>query len=1107
MTIQRMKIAPHVFVGLGGCGSQIVNEIARKLKRRQSEYERYRNLVHFFAFDTDMGELKRCESVDNWIPISQFDKREFVEHAFGQRGSQEDVLFTSWWPEYYQPRATGGAGAGQIRIESRLSVYRTLKAMPQYLTSVRNTIRRSYDAGERFRDIDKQPMVHIYASLAGGTGSGSFLSMAYLMRDVIAAHQNPIVVGSFVMPGVFNGMGLPSQQLDKIMANGYAALMELEYLQGATDTPNGRLRFQYDPNAKDLLEVTHGPFNQVYLVDDVGKLSSVLSNPREVYPHIADAAYTQIFSDIIERDRSTADNDEREIAVTDDQHYTKRYGSYGLAALVLPDADILAYASYRYAAEAIAKAFALSDEEAGSQKKRREALSPEQREQQFVRELMAMQRMPGETGKFYSAAVSWVDGGGEGGSGAATEFMRKLDGQFERFDAVTNTLPRITEDWLHEFEDEPDEVRIQLRRRLDGWKDVVSQAREGILADARMLASELTGSAHEHSLGQQVEGVGSLRVRLLLIRIEASLRERQNQADVKLREAKRRLESWEDRFQKFIGALEQSAPKTFMERFTGNDYFDEVRDFVDWYNKSLIGPQIEALRADAELELYDAVLEGLGERRERLAALFDQLNAIRRELLGRCQTLLEQGVSREEGGQSQEHVLDVEVFQDHLDPNHARLWNVVYRHRIKPDMFDPEEIAATIQQAEAGARGRRQVRESVVTALVELGREKFKSIIMGDSDATSLGDMGLVMSTSLEEGARISWAWHRLKDRYRNIEDVPDDVWQTAMDEVTDQRVNEYVSENLALAAHKCAPFWQLTEAATKIEPKRYITVFSEYLEIDWMRRALTTVPNFHIPEGNLLRTGDPKRVVFYWNEMGVPVYRVQSINEYGRRYEFVKMDELRRGPIYRAEELRHQSSDPKLKARSAKCEGKQCPDIPLHTERDWEGAPDPDLGLFHVTMDAVQEGRGKIAWEEAQANRQAEATEAKRISDKAEIRIFALCRATGMIDHDDQLGYHWTIEEIERQEDRCLGKFLDEARGGFNQTREAIKQFVVKRLEAKLEELARSRDREAIEGLFKPHISALEVALLNAGEREAEVLRDEAAVLEAELNKLLEQA
>jgi hypothetical protein len=195
-----MKIAPHLFIGLGGCGSQIVNEIARKLRRRGDAYERYRNLVHFFAFDTDMGELKRCDAVDQWVPISQFDKREFVEHAFGQRGAPEDELFTSWWPEYYQPRATTGAGAGQIRIESRLSVYRTLKAMPQYLTALRNAVRQCYDTSERWRDTDKSPMVHIYASLAGGTGSGAFLTVAYLIRDLVANHQNPIVVGTFVLP-------------------------------------------------------------------------------------------------------------------------------------------------------------------------------------------------------------------------------------------------------------------------------------------------------------------------------------------------------------------------------------------------------------------------------------------------------------------------------------------------------------------------------------------------------------------------------------------------------------------------------------------------------------------------------------------------------------------------------------------------------------------------------------------------------------------------------------------------------------------------------------------------------------------------------------------
>src|SRR5690606_8155243 len=83
--IQKMKIAPHLFVGLGGCGSKVVNEIARKFKRRPEEYARYKRLVHFFAFDTDQHELKQAESVDVRVAISDFHKRDFVAHSFGQR--------------------------------------------------------------------------------------------------------------------------------------------------------------------------------------------------------------------------------------------------------------------------------------------------------------------------------------------------------------------------------------------------------------------------------------------------------------------------------------------------------------------------------------------------------------------------------------------------------------------------------------------------------------------------------------------------------------------------------------------------------------------------------------------------------------------------------------------------------------------------------------------------------------------------------------------------------------------------------------------------------------------------------------------------------------
>lgn len=1105
MTMQKMKIAPHLFVGLGGCGSQIVNEIARKLKRRAEEYDRYRNLVAFFAFDTDIGELTNCGSVDHFVPIGNFDKREFVEHAYGQRGAPEDELFTSWWPEYYQPRATGGAGAGQIRIESRLSVYRTLRAMPQHLTTIQNAVRRAYDASERFRDVDKQPMVHIYASLAGGTGSGSFLPLAYLMRDMVAHHQNPIMVGTFVLPGVFRGKGLPAQQLDKIMANGYAALMELELLQGADDTPHGRIRFQYDPNAKQPTYVARGPFDQIYLVDDVGTLASVMSNASDVYPAIADAAYTQIFSDIIERDRSTADNDEREIAVSDDQHYTKQYGSFGLSALVLPDADILAYVAHRFAAEAIERSLAFSDEDAAAERGG-EAVSPERREQQFAQQLASQARLPGETGQFFRNAIEWVDGSATGGTGKTAELLRLVDGERERFDRIVAALPTIKEEWLGEFEDNPDEVRSQLRRRLDHWKEAVARASEEIKAEARSLAGEIAGDVQPHSIGRLTAGADMLRVRYLLFKLEAQLRELQSYAGTVERQARGMLDRWEEKFESHIKALVTSAPKTFLEKFTGNDYSTCVNEFLDWYRTSLLRPQAVLLKARADLELFGKVLEELGERRTRTASLFDDLGAIRREIVAAYEDLLNHGVGRDHGGQAQEFTLDVEVYQDHLDPQHRRLWNVLYRKHVDESMFAPEEIARAIQEAERSATGKPQKRKAVIAALVELGREKFRPAITGKHDPQSLGEMGLTIWAGLEDEARISWAWRRLRERFpRGIDTVPAGDWEATHRAVTDQEVEGYIAEVLAQAARQCAPFWRLSEAATKIEPKRYVVVHDEYVRDSALRRRLTDIAGFNVPDTNLLRFGDPKRIVFYWNEMGVPIYRVQSINEYGRRYEFVKKDELRRGRTYHASELRYKTSVPELQQLQARCEGKPYPDVPLHIDRCWEGAPDPERCLFPITMDAVREGRAKLAWEAARA-RQDEA-KARQDEARAEARAFALCRALGLVARVEGEGFVIALSEIKNAEDRALGSFLDEAREAFGRARPEIKGFVLKRMEARLADAVRSRDRATIEQMLRPHLAALEVEVLNARPREAAVIKEEVAELEAELRKLLELA
>jgi hypothetical protein len=1097
--IQKMKIAPHLFVGLGGCGSQIVNEIARKVKRKQDEYERYKNLIHFFAFDTDQHELKQADAVDVRVPISDFDKRSFVAHSFGQRGSPEDPLFSSWWPEYYMPRDVAGAGAGQIRIESRLSAYFTLKFKPDLFTALERTIGQSFGISERFRDQDKFPMVHIYASLAGGTGSGSFLPLAYLLYDLFKEHRRPIVIGTFVMPAVFRRAGLPAQQLDKIMANGYAALMELEHLQAATSEEP--IEFQYDPRAKEKQNATRRAFDQVYLVDDIGALREVITDPRQVYYAIADSAYAQIFSDILGRQSSTADNDEREMGVTDVQRYTKRYGSFGLSVLSLPDEDILDYCAHRFAAEALTRTFALP-EEIGQLATTDEHADRERRDQEFVRSLISQAGLPGESGAFYKRIVDGCDGS-ELVQGAVDRFLRSFETSFvPRFSKHAAALPRLSEDKLLEWDEAPDLVRTELPRFLDAFKKFSRDARDKIDQEASFIAEEVAGSVHEHSFGKLVGEQGPIFERLFLVRVAGRLREMQAAARTREQTAQAKLAGLDQGFARWLERLSEAAPKTLTEYLRGNDYGREVvPEFIGWYRANLEGPQLSLLEASGTVDLCEDLVREVESRKDRLGTLFAELVDIRGKAAGVAEELRTFGVRRELGGQSNEHVLDVEVYQNFEDPKKFRIWHWVFERRenVASD-YDPTKIFPAIQKAYAGVKHARHMSEAVIESLVAMGRGVWRERIVGKDEPRGLEDMGLSLAAGFAEEARLSLAWARLRKHHpneqaRKIKEFAHE-WELALEAVTQAEIDDYVSHKIQHAARKCAPFLRLNreERATSIEPKRYVLVYRPYLDDPRLRAALVENERFPVKGSDVLHSEDPKRAVFYWSELGMPLYRVESMDDYYDRYHHVKRDELGRGKVYRWQDLAYH---PKQGASVEHGEGRKVPDIPLHIDKRWEGAPDEYACLADVAPKAVYSGQGKIAWLEKR-----DRVQTHRAAEELVNFVMAQCYELLLVREPD--GQFVFANDDIPERDRTLGKFRDAAFAKFRDSKLAIREWLLHEIEAKNQRLIENRDRDGVKQIVGARIEELKKLRLQLEGKEQTFVEQELKAAEQAIEALL---
>src|SRR6185437_13070905 len=100
-----------------------------------------------------------------------------------------------------------------------------LRRIVREITSVENRV----DARVKNYDVSaNSPIIYIVFSLCGGTGSSLFFDVSYVMRQLLSYTEKPTIVGVALLPGPFiEAIGSVPQQ-ERIQANTYAALLELE---------------------------------------------------------------------------------------------------------------------------------------------------------------------------------------------------------------------------------------------------------------------------------------------------------------------------------------------------------------------------------------------------------------------------------------------------------------------------------------------------------------------------------------------------------------------------------------------------------------------------------------------------------------------------------------------------------------------------------------------------------------------------------------------------------------------------------------------------------------------------------------------------------------
>lgn len=251
---------PTLVVGLGGTGARSV----RLLKRSVERYFRSRGcevppIIRYLVVDTEDLRNQHGEQAldaDEYVNLgSDFDANRVVEFMEQTEGLYESIR--EWWTGtgHDAGRIRVKNGAGQMRDVGRLALYvgyqqlvDRMKSTLGQLQNVSNLQKAQQILAPIGLKPDPSPQVWLVGSLCGGTGSGIFLDIAYILRDLLQTRSTFLPNGIFVLPQAFMPSMIGKVDLQRrIQANAYAALLELNELMNAAD----RSKFEFYPDQQN----------------------------------------------------------------------------------------------------------------------------------------------------------------------------------------------------------------------------------------------------------------------------------------------------------------------------------------------------------------------------------------------------------------------------------------------------------------------------------------------------------------------------------------------------------------------------------------------------------------------------------------------------------------------------------------------------------------------------------------------------------------------------------------------------------------------------------------------------------------------------------------
>ncbi|MBR5716982.1 MAG: hypothetical protein IKX59_10380 [Bacteroidales bacterium] len=300
------KIKRSLYIGLGGTG---MNALLNAKKLFIETYGELPPMIGFLGVDTDGGAFKkeidskmgkiRLEPYEQ-LSLQVMDPRSFYEvnrNHFSWLSEKNIFALQSMM-----------LGAGQVRSNGRFAITYNYQKMQ---TQVKNVLDRIADAqisnNPRYELATSDVEIHMIFSVCGGTGCGTFIDAAYLVRQLA---PNRKLTGYAVLPDVFESMGNGNAAMARVKPNAYGAILDLDWLMHL-QMDSKPVTFDYV--STPILETSQNPFDTVYFIDNRNSNGDIYNHVDQLTDMISLALVTSA-GELSSASASVSDNVQKMIA-------------------------------------------------------------------------------------------------------------------------------------------------------------------------------------------------------------------------------------------------------------------------------------------------------------------------------------------------------------------------------------------------------------------------------------------------------------------------------------------------------------------------------------------------------------------------------------------------------------------------------------------------------------------------------------------------------------------------------------------------------------------------------------------------------------------------